>query len=72
VKPISELSDEELIEKLRQVKTNREIIRSAVRKRTERSEKKASRTRLTATTKLFEGLTDEERQELIKKLEDSQ
>lgn len=70
VKPISELSDEELIEKLRQVKTSREVIRSAVRKRTERSEKKASRTRMTATTKLLEGLTDEERAELIRKLED--
>lgn len=67
---LSSLTDEELIEKLRQVKTNREVIRSAVRKRTERVEKKASRTRLTATTKLFEGLTDEERQELIRKLED--
>lgn len=64
------MTDEELIEKLRQVKTSREIIRSAVRKRTERSEKKASRGRVSATTKLFEGLTDEERAELIRKLSD--
>ncbi len=70
VKPIEQMTDDELLEQLRVVKSNREIVRSAVKKRTERVEKKASRGRVSATTKLLEGLSDEERAELIKKLEE--
>ncbi len=69
---LSQMTDEQLLEKLRVVRTNREVIRAAVKKRTERVEKKASRGRVSATTKLLEGLSDDERQALIKQLQEGE
>ena len=69
VKTIDEMSDEELQERLRQIRHNREIVRPAAAKRVERAEAKTSRTRVSAAEKLLAGLSDAEREDLLKQLE---
>ena len=68
VTPIDKLTDEELLERLRAVRHNREVVRPAARKRAEAPEKKASKARLSATTKLLSGLSDAERAALMEQL----
>ena len=73
VKPITDMTDEELLEHLRKIRHNRTVVRPAARKHAERSETKAVRK---ATKKRADGLdavlgklTEEERNALIKQLE---
>jgi len=71
VKPLDQMSDDELIERLRTVRHNREVARPVARKRAERSEAKASRGKMSATEKLLAGLSPAEREQLLKQLGDS-
>lgn len=68
VKPIDQQTDEELLERLRIVRHNREVIRPAAAKRAERSSTKAARKQAASTDKLLEELTDAEREQLLAKL----
>ncbi len=71
VKPISEMSDEELHEHLRQIRHRRQVERPAAKARVERVERKESRGRLSALDKLLEGLSDQEKAQLLLNLEGS-
>lgn len=69
VKPISEMSDEELLEHLRQVKQRRTIERPAHRAHVERAEKKTARAKSKKVDIVLGKLSDEERQKLIDQLQ---
>lgn len=69
VKPLSQMSDAELLEKLREVRNNRTVVRPAARAHVERAEKKVSRTRTKKASSLLESLSPEERQRLIEQLQ---
>lgn len=69
VKPLDQLTNEELLEKLRTIKQNRSVIRPAHQAHIERAEKKTKRAATKKVTNLFEGLSDVERQKLIEQLQ---
>ena len=68
VRTLDSMSDDELLERLRTVRHSREVGRPTARKRADAPERKASKARVSATTKLLDGLSDEERQALIERL----
>lgn len=68
-KPISEMTVEELQERLRQVRHNRTVIRPAAAKHVERAEKKTSRRNVSAVEKLLDKMSPTEREEFMKKLD---
>lgn len=68
VTPIRDMTDEELREKLRSIRHNRTVVRPAAAKKTERTEKKESRAKVSAVDKLLDGLSPEQKAELIKQL----
>lgn len=69
VKPISEQTDEELQERLREIRHTRTVIRPAAAKHIERAEVKTTRKKLSAFEKLLEKMSPDERTEFMKKLE---
>ena len=69
VKPLTKMTDEELLEKLREVRHNRTVARPAHRAHVERAEKKVTRAKTKKATNLFESLSPEERQKLIEALQ---
>lgn len=69
VKPISQMSDEELIEHLRQIKQRRTVERPAHRAHVERAEKKVSRAKGKKVTSLLDSLSESERAALIEQLQ---
>ena len=69
VKSIEQMTNEELIEHLRQVKHRRTTERPAHRAYVERAEKKTSRAANKKVTNLFEGLSEEDKQKLIEQLQ---
>lgn len=71
VKPIDQMSDEELLERIRTIRHNRETFRAAVRKREERTEVRASRKKISGLDKLMANLSNEERDALVKQLENT-
>lgn len=68
VQPIDKMSDDELLERLRQVRHSREVVRPAAKARVARVEKKVSRTRVKKSEDLLSGLSEAERNELIRQL----
>ena len=68
VKPLDKLTDDELLERLRQVRHNREVARPVARRKQAKTEAKASRARVTSVTKLLDGLSEAERATLIQQL----
>lgn len=68
VKPIEEMTDEELRARLREIRHNREVVRPAAKKHVERAKKKGSVTRINKAADLFAGMSEEEKAELIKVL----
>lgn len=68
IKSLDQLSDDELMERLRTVRHNREVSRPVARKKAEVLEKKTARKRTSAVDKLTDQMTDEEKQALIKLL----
>lgn len=65
VKPISEMTNEELIEHLRQVRQRRSVERPAHRAHVERAEKKVARAKGKKVDTVIGKLTDEERLKMI-------
>lgn len=66
--PLEQLTDDELIERLRGVRRRRTVERPVAKAKAERVEKKATRVRMTATEKLLAALDPEERARLIESL----
>lgn len=71
VKPLDEMSDEELTARLREIRQRREVTRPAARKREERVETKASRGKVSKVEKLLAGLSPEDIEKLRSQLEES-
>lgn len=68
VKTVEEMSDEELMERLRSIRHNRDVIRPASKQRAERVEKKTVRAKLSAVDKLLGKLSEAEREALLAQL----
>lgn len=62
---LDQLSDDELMERLRQVRHNREVARPAAARKTAKVEARQSRVKHSTAEKLLAGLSDAERQKLI-------
>ena len=69
VKTIDQMSDEELMERVRQIRHSRETVRPAAAKHVERAETKTSRKKVSSVEKLLEGLSEVERANLLAQLE---
>ena len=69
VKPLDQMSDEELLARLREVRHNREVVRAARVKHVERAETKVSRGKVSAVEKLLAGLSETEKASLLAQLE---
>lgn len=67
--PIDQLTDDELIVRLRAVRARREVKHPVSKHKAATAEKKTSRARVDKTEDLLAELTPEQREELIKKLE---
>lgn len=68
VKPLSEQTDEELQQRLREIRHRRETVRPAAQKIVARVEEKAERKKVSRVQDLLEGLTPEEKLKLIQQL----
>lgn len=68
VVPIDEMTDEQLLERLRQVRQRREIERPVAKRKAATVEKKTSRARVSKTEDLLDLLSPEERAALISQL----
>lgn len=68
IKTLDQMTDDELLERLRTVRHNREVARPVAKKKADVAEKKTSRKRVTDLDKLLAGMTEEERQQLINSL----
>lgn len=69
VKPIDRMTDEELLERLREIRHRRSIERPAAKAIVDRAERKATRGKLSAIDKLLAGLSEEDRARLLEQLE---
>jgi hypothetical protein len=65
VKPISEQTDEELLERLRVVRDRRNFIKPAAEARKKRATKKGAQTRINKAEALLELLSEEELRQLL-------
>jgi hypothetical protein len=65
VKPLEDFTDEELIERLRTIRNNRNTIRPAAQKHAKKKEKKGSQGRVSKVESLLEGLTPAQIKELL-------
>ena len=68
VKPIEQCSDEELLERLRVVRNNRNTVRPAAKAHAKREAKKGQQGRMSAVEKLLDGMSPEQRAALIAQL----
>ncbi|HEX6826449.1 MAG TPA: hypothetical protein VF077_09055 [Nitrospiraceae bacterium] len=68
IKPISEMTNEELQEKVRQIRHRREIARPVAAKKAERAEKKATQAKTKKLDKTLDALSEEELLAMIEKL----
>jgi hypothetical protein len=68
IKPIDQLSTEELLERLRVVRHNREIARPVAAKAAAKAEKKGSARKMSALEKLVAGMSEADREKLIESL----
>lgn len=73
VKPLDEMSDEELHERLRNIKHNRSVERPAVKKRAAdekvKEEGRARRVAKSKVDKIVDKMSDDQRADLIKQLQ---
>lgn len=60
VKPIEQMTDEELMEQLRTVRHNRTVVRAGAKVRAKKEAKKGSQGRMSKVASLLEGLSREE------------
>lgn len=70
VKTVDEMTEQELLEHLRQVRHRREVQRPAARKIVERAESKVSRKKMSAAEKLLSSLSPEEIAKLLENNEE--
>lgn len=68
VKPLDQMTDQELLERVRQLRHNRETLRPASRKIAERAVKKTTKAKVNKVEGLLDNLTEEQRLALIAKL----
>lgn len=71
IKPIDEMSDEELRDRIRELRHRRETVRPAAKARVERAVKKQSIKKQTQTEQLLASLSPEQLAALISSLGDS-
>lgn len=69
VKTLDQMTDEELMDRLRAIRHNREVLRPAAAKRTQRAEAKDSRGRLAKIELLLSSLSEADRESLMRQLE---
>lgn len=69
VKTLDEMSDEELLERLRQVRHNREVAKPVAKAKAAKVEKRASNKKLNTARDLLENLSLEDREALLKQLQ---
>lgn len=69
VKTIDQMTDEELLERLRHTRNQRTTVRPAFRAHVERADKKATRAKANKTASLLDSLSDEEKLRLIEQLQ---
>ena len=69
IKPIEQLTDDELLARLQSVRHNRENVRPVAKRKAEKADAKAARGRVSSITKTLSNLSDEERLALIAQLE---
>jgi len=72
IKPIDQCTDEELLERLRKVRHNREVARPVAKAKAAKTEKKTSNKKVSALEKLLDGMSDEDKLKLIESLENGQ
>lgn len=68
VKPIDQLSDEELLERLRTIRSNRTSVRPAAKAHAKRAGRKGLQTRVSKVENLIAGLSPEQMQQLLLEL----
>ncbi len=68
VKPIEDCTDEELLERLRKIRHNRNTVRPAAKTHAKKEAKRGQQGRMNKVEKLLEGLTEEQRKQLILEL----
>lgn len=68
VKPIEQCTDEELLERLRTIRNNRNTIRPAAKAHAKREARKGQQGRMSAVEKLLAGMSPEERAAIIAEL----
>lgn len=68
VKPIEDQTDEELLERLRVIRNNRNTIRPAAKSHAKRAAKKGQLGRMSAVEKLLSGMSPEERAAIMAEL----
>ena len=69
VKPLEKMSDAELLAMLQEVRHRREVSRPVAQRKAASAEKKASNKRTSNLTKMLEGMSEVEREALMKQLE---
>lgn len=70
VQTLDSMSDDELRERLRQIRHNRSVEKPAAKAHKERAEKKATRKATNAIDKMIAGLSPEEIADLLRQLEE--
>ncbi len=72
IKPMSDMTDEELTERLKQIRHNREVVRPAAKARhhREQAKGKVSSKKVTQLETLLASMTPEERSKLIASIQD--
>lgn len=68
IKPMDQMTDEELMERLRTIRHNRTTVRPAAKAHAKRAAKKGAQGRMSKVEQMLEGLSDEQRAELIREL----
>jgi hypothetical protein len=68
IKPIEEQTDEELLERLREIRNNRNTVRPAAKSHAKRAAKKGQQGRIKKVESLLEGLTPEQIEQLLTEL----
>lgn len=69
IKPIEMMSDEELLERLKELRHRREVVRPAATAHKQMAARKGMQTRMTGVEKLLAGMSEEDRAALIASLE---
>ena len=68
VKPMEDMTDEELLERLRTIRHNRNTVRPAAKSHAKRAAKKGQQARVSKVENILASLSDEQRQQLLLEL----